>query len=160
MAVQGKRSAIIVGVSKYEKAELTDLRYTTSDARRLASVLEKYCGFRSEDIQLFCDDDDPADAAHPSRLATFADVHAATEDVSKKATGDDLVLFFFAGHGNEISGEPYLLTNDTRLNVISETAISVHTINKYLEASQASAKIRVFDACRAGFGTRTSGSTS
>ena len=157
MRTEGKRNAIIVGVSKYEKAELGDLRYTGNDARRLASVLEEYCGFPGDTIHLFCDDEG-ARAPRKPRAPTYADVLATTQEVSQRGDEDDLILFFFAGHGNEISGEPYLLMNDTRLNVINDTAISMRKINRYLEESRAKAKIRIFDACRAAFGARDLGS--
>lgn len=156
MQTEGKRNAIIVGVSKYEKAELGDLRYTGNDARRLASVLEEHCGFPRDNIHLFCDDEG-ARAPREPRAPTYADVLATTQEVSESAGEDDLILFFFAGHGNEISEEPYLLTNDTRLNVIDATAISVRKINRYLEQSRAKAKIRIFDACRATYGARDLG---
>lgn len=150
---EGKKYAIIVGVSKYEKAGLGDLRYSCRDARRLALVLQDHCGFVAENVRLFSDDEDsdlPGEAMAPA----FSDILEETKRAADTATEDDLILFFFAGHGNEISEKAYLLTNDTRLNVIDRTAIPLDAVNEYLEQSRAKCKVRIFDACRATFGER------
>jgi len=156
MGTSGKRTAIVVGVSNYEKAEVPNLVFTNKDARRLASVLMEFCDFAPDNVHLFCDDKHD-DSTLKWGAPTRSDVLAKTEAVCKTASDNDLVLFFFAGHGNELSREAYLFTNDTRRNVVDATAIRVRDINGYLEESRARCKIRIFDACRASFGARDVG---
>lgn len=148
MPEAGNRYAIVVGVSDYTKAEIADLQFAANDAARLARVLIEKAGFSAENVRLFCDGPD-AQLNMAARVPSHSDILAATAQFADCAKPEDLVLFFFAGHGNEISETPYLLTNDTRLSVIRDTALPVENIRDYLNRSAARCTIRLFDACRA-----------
>lgn len=145
MEISGKRYAIIVGVSNYSPEEhLKAIPYAMKDAERLSTILEEHCGFDEERIKLLTE---TVGAEAPTR----ANVLNSLKYVAKAAQPEDLVLVFFAGHGVEISSTPYVLTADTRMNVVRETAIEVSDINSILEESKAQCIVRVFDACRSPF---------
>lgn len=99
-------------------------------------MLIKHAGFPPENVRLFCDRPD-AEPIVPARVPGHSDILSATAEFGGSAKPEDLLLFFFAGHGNEISETPYLLTNDTRLNVIRDTALPAERIREYLDRSAA-----------------------
>ncbi|WP_145251928.1 caspase family protein [Aeoliella mucimassa] len=72
--------------------------------------------------------------------------------ISESATEEDELFLYIASHGVEISSVPYLLTADTRMNVVKETAIDTNEVNDILKASSARCVVRFFDACRSPFG--------
>ena len=146
----GKRYAVIVGISSYGDARQKDLRFTTNDAEDMYSVLLEAAGFAAENVSLFCDD--PSDKYRAiAKAPTRSDILSRVQSVTSQANENDLVLFFFAGHGAEISGSPYLITNDTRMNVVKSTALDVTEMNGYFMQSKALNVVRFFDACRSSF---------
>ena len=147
-----QRYGVIIGVSDYSKvAPNQDLRYTINDAERLYTVLKDKAGFAEGNLRLLCDRPGPRFqkvAIEPSR----SNVISVVEDIAQAAKADDLLLVYFTGHGAELSGHPYLFTNDTRLNVIDKTAVDVSALNNQLQNSKARCVLRVFDACRFAIG--------
>lgn len=74
---------------------------------------------------------------------------------------DDIVIFFFAGHGFSIDGKDYITARDTSLDNLN-TAISTDDIIDCIKKSGAGNAILVVDACRSyihrgigNFGERT-----
>ncbi len=144
----GMRRAVIVGVRDYSKAGTSDLKYTANDAARCAKALVEHCEFDAENVALF--HDGPSGTAGLTfRPPHRSDILATLEEFASNSGPGDMLVFFFAGHGGEISEKHYLLTNDTRLNVIDQTALDVRLINAAMEESKADFTIRFFDACRA-----------
>jgi uncharacterized caspase-like protein len=142
-----RRSAVIVGVSSYQDG-LGDLPNTRNDAERLARVLTERCQFDPNRVYLLIDNNEEGEESVPTKPNILNKI----EYLVKNATETDVILFFFAGHGTEVSGSPYLITADTRLNVLDETAINIAQLNDKLEKSKAQFVIRIFDACRNSFG--------
>lgn len=128
MNMTNARHGIVIGVSDYTKvAPNQDLRFTINDAERLYSVLSNKAGFNARHLHLLCDK--PSDvfkdvAREPSR----SNILSVVDEIAHQAAEDDLIMLFFAGHGAELAGCPYLFTNDTRLNVIAETAVDVRPV--------------------------------
>lgn len=60
---------------------------------------------------------------------------------------DDLVIFFFAGHGFSGEGKDYIAAKDTALDDL-ETAISTDEIINALKSSNAGTIVLIIDACR------------
>lgn len=71
--------------------------------------------------------------------------------VTSEIGNNDVVLFYFAGHGCELDKKPYLLTSDTRMNVAKDTAIPVESLNGILVETGARFLLRVYDCCRNPF---------
>lgn len=76
-------------------------------------------------------------------------------------TDDDVVIFFFAGHGFSVDGKDYITAKDTSLDNLN-TAISTDDIIENLKKSGAGNAIIIIDACRSdinrgvnNFGERT-----
>lgn len=148
-----KRYAIIIGVTNYTDAQIPPLQYTKNDAIRMADLLIRQGGFDQQRVYLLVNGIDegeelPVNAIPPSR----SDVLHRLTYAAKTAEQEDLILLFFAGHGTEVSTSPYLLTTDTKMDVLQETALKITLINEILEQSKASCIIKIFDACRSPFG--------
>jgi hypothetical protein len=142
--------AIVIGVASYEDEGIQNLRYTTNDAIRLAKVLSERSAYDKKRIYLLADAEKvplEVNVRKPTRSNIFDVIAYITKTASDKSE----ILFFFAGHGAEISKEPYLLTSDTKLNIVSKTAIDIREINSLLQESKAQCILKIFDACRSGF---------
>jgi hypothetical protein len=148
-----KRYAIIVGVTTYEDDQIASLQYTKNDAIRMADLLIQKGGFDRQRVYLLVngireDDRLPVDAMSPTRGELLHRIKYAADSAEK----EDLILLFFAGHGTEVSKNPYLLTSDTKMDVLQHTAVKVTDVNDLLEQSKARCVLRIFDACRSPFG--------
>ena len=144
-----KRYAVVVGVSDYDD-EIPELPNAKNDAYRLHSVLQEFSGFTSDQVYLLANGSDPS--SHTEVLSpTKPIVLQKLQYVCDNAGPDDLILLYFAGHGVEMSKTPYLITSDTRMDVLSETALDVGRLNAMLESSGCRCVLRFFDACRSPF---------
>lgn len=153
MNSSGKRRGVVIGISDYSQvAPNGNLRFTVNDAERFCNLLCSKAGFSEEDLQLLCDNPSEkhkAKAKPPSR----ANILSAINQIAEAAEENDMLVLFFAGHGVEIGGHPYLLSNDTKMDVVRDTAVDVSVLNGYLENTRAKCTLRIFDACRSGFST-------
>jgi hypothetical protein len=142
---ESKRYAVVVGVNDYTKSGANDLSFCAADAEAFYDALLTYCEYSPEHIVLFSDGSHQA-AQKPLR----SDILAAVSDMCTCATGSDSILFFFAGHGTRDASDSYLLTQEFKATIVSETSIPLETINDYFHKSQARLKMRFFDACHSG----------
>lgn len=148
MPAEEKRYPVIVGVSDYETDEqIANLPYAKNDAIRLHEGLMKYGGFEADRSYLLVNDIDQDNIISPTR----GNVFQRTKYVCETASENDLIFLFFAGHGAEISKNPYLLTADTMMDVLQQTAVKITDLNEMLEESKAKCIVRVFDSCRSPF---------
>jgi hypothetical protein len=151
MKISSKRRGVIIGISNYSQVSANNnLRFTINDAERFYSLLHSKAGFLEQDLQLLVDapsDEHKAHAKNPSR----ANILSAINQAASSAAEDDVLVVFFAGHGVEVGAHPYLLSNDTKMDVVRDTAVDISILNDYLEKSKARCTLRIFDACRSGF---------
>jgi hypothetical protein len=77
---------LIVGVADYPGGG--DLQYTDDDARDMRAALLQYANWEEANVHLLLDS-----------AATKAAIQAAIEQIGAAADADDVVLFFFSGHG-------------------------------------------------------------
>jgi uncharacterized caspase-like protein len=126
-----RRVALVVGNAGYQHA--TRLANPVNDARDMKVKLEAL-GF--EVVQ-----------ALDTTVDTF---DAAVADFERKATGADLALFFYAGHGLQFSGVNYLLPIDVRIDndsALRRRAVLAQEIIDKMERV-AKASLVFLDACR------------
>jgi hypothetical protein len=87
-AAGGKYYALLIGCSNYDDPAISDLGgLPTTDAENLAKVLKANYTFADENVKVLKD---------PTRR----DIVIALDDIAKKATSEDNVLIFYAGHGH------------------------------------------------------------
>jgi len=85
--VKGNRYAIVIGISDYP-GEGSDLNFADDDALLLAQVLKEKYHFPEENVFVFIDSEAQAEK-----------IFETINDLRKKVTQDDEIVFFFSGHG-------------------------------------------------------------
>lgn len=140
-AQQGRRVAIVVGISSYERlAPELQLDSARSEAARVAAALEQSANF--DEVRLLTD-----------ASATSVQLQAVMqEELSKTVQWKDLFLFYFVGHGvGGDYGEPRLLLYDTDPESIETTTVGVRDLAAQLQKwVPASRYVIVTDAAHEG----------
>ncbi len=127
----GKRVALVVGISAYPNAALPNPVNDADDVSRL--LKERLC---FDVIEV--------------RDATRAAFEHAIAEISRKAEGADVALFYYAGHGMQFQQTNYLLPIDASLSSEYEAIhgnISAQDVITTLEA-RAKVTLAFLDACR------------
>jgi len=131
--------AVLVGVNHYDDPFIASLKVCVDDVTAIHQTLaECYQAAR-----LLTD-------ATPEHLPTRANILSELSVVAQAASEDDLLLFYFSGHGMAQDGESYLLARDTKLAALKHTALAMKDIREIIEQSPAHAKVIVLDACHSG----------
>jgi uncharacterized caspase-like protein len=141
---KGRKFALLVGVSKYRYHDggLKDLAYAGADARAVRDFLVRPegGGFAPGDVVLLED-----------QGATIEAVRSALNGFLTKATAEDLVFIFIAGHGD---ADPYARQNlyfimhDTKLADMPSTALPMTELQDVLDQRVRARRVVVFvDTC-------------
>ncbi len=127
---KGRRIAIVVGVSSYDKlAPELQLDTPRAEAARVAAALEQAAGF--DEVRLLTD-----------ASATLGNITAVMqEELSKSVVYKDLFLFYFVGHGvGGDYGDPRLLFYDADPEALETTTFAVKELaanmQKWVPASR------------------------
>ena len=134
-----KAWAVLVGVNHYVDPYIAPLKVCVDDVTAIHQTLAG----RYQAARLLTD-------ATPEHLPTRANILGELSAVAQTADEDDLLLFYFSGHGMAEGGESYLLAQDTRLAALKHTALAMKDIREIIEQSPAHAKVIVLDACHSG----------
>lgn len=102
-AAEGRKWALLVGISKYLKIDHSPCPYAVSDAKEMEKTLISSCGYRKENVFLLT-----SDQSHES-LPDMRNIIKCLLDVSQKAAPEDSFIFFFSGLGMEMGNESFLL---------------------------------------------------
>ncbi|HOY30444.1 MAG TPA: caspase family protein [Bacteroidales bacterium] len=133
--------AVIVGISNYA-SEANQLHFAASDAKTVYDFLKSEAGggTPSSQMQLLLNEN-----------ATLVNINKAMNNVFSKAQSNDVIYFYFSGHGSK---EGYFVTSD-------EKALYYSIIEASFNASRAKNKICLADACYAGIykGVKTASTT-
>ena len=145
-----KRVALVIGNDDYQ--EVVKLQKAANDAQAMGDALESV-GFE----------------VHRAKNVVRRDMNFQLQTFYSKLQPGDEALFFYAGHGIEISGRNYLLPTDIpsakpgREDFIKSEAIPVDRILRSIRKRGTRVSIMVLDACRdnpfPSEGTRSLGGT-
>jgi hypothetical protein len=150
---------VAVGVSHY-KGESLRLRFASKDADDLSDALSAAAGKLlntdgRQHVKTYRFDTESGASGWPSK----SNIHAAFDSIAKKATADDIVIVFFAGHGMLRGGERnfYLVTAEAASleqaqSLPGEVAISTEELNAWLQKIKANKQLLILDACNSGQG--------
>jgi hypothetical protein len=127
-----KTWAIIIGVAAY--SHFQRLRYTDDDAYKLFAFLKSPEGGAIPDEQMSLMIDE---------LATKENIIKSLRDFSVKVGPDDILIFYFSGHGEK----DYLMPFDYD-GVYNK--LSYAEVNSLLQQTKAKHKICLTDACHSG----------
>lgn len=133
--------ALLVGVSEYEPG-LTPLPGSVRDVEAMRKILHhpKMGGF--EQVQTL---------TNPDPLVMQSEIEALFRDRAK----DDLVLFFFSGHGvKDDRGRLYFATRLTRKTergeLVRSTAVPANFIHDIMSNSRSKRQVVILDCCFSG----------
>jgi TPR repeat protein len=135
----GKKYAVVVGINRYEHANLPPLRYAVADAAELGQQLAKV-GY---DVTALTDDS----ATSPTK----ANIERASRSVLDKCRSGDTVIIAFAGHGMQFNNkeDAFFCPVDARpFGDRTESLVSLDQLYRNLDASHAGVQILLVDACR------------
>ncbi|GAB3515479.1 hypothetical protein GCM10027442_31370 [Emticicia fontis] len=139
--------ALIIGISDYKNKDIVDLKYAHEDAKLFFTYLQTfYSDFLKKG-------DERNYKVLLDSMATQTNVNEGLEWLLGKATNEnDLVIIYFAGHGNIERGDPYFYCHDASKINMNATAIPFSRINKdLLEYSKRKVQsIFIADACHSG----------
>gem|GEM_PF-2189815 len=130
------------GVSEYSDKSLS-LRYADKDAADLADAMKKVCAghYGAVHTRVFTNSE-----------ATVVSVGVAREFLDK-ATVDDTLILFIAGHGvhdRDKASTYYFLTHDTDLKQLEDTAVPFELFEQLLEEVKPRRKVFLMDTCESG----------
>jgi tetratricopeptide (TPR) repeat protein len=145
-AAGGKTYALLVGISKYAKPELS-LQFAHADAIDFGKLLQtpRAGPVAGDDIRLLTD----------AQATTAAIRNAFEEFLRRKAGKTDTVIILVAGHGRvETQGDKgaYIVTYDSDPENLKDTALGVPELQKlFAEQLQNVGRVVIFvDVCNAG----------
>lgn len=140
--------AIIVGISRYENEAIPSLQYAHRDAEAFAGYLRSHAGGNVPEKNL---------SVLIGEQATTAAVYMAMSNLMQKVQENDVVYFYFAGHGDmeniTIYKLGFLLTYNTPPNNYINNSIRMEDVNNFANTLSAGKKAKVVlitDACHSG----------
>jgi hypothetical protein len=146
-----EKYALIIGISRYRNNSrgVPNLEYADMDAKALYNFLQQpeAGGFARENMLLLSNED-----------ATLARIRNALTSFVARAAEDDLLLIFFAGHGDRdpyAEQNLYLIVHDTSVDAMPQTAFAMPELRRYIDQNVRSKRlILLLDACHsAGLST-------
>lgn len=135
------RWAMLVGVSDYRNAGLLSLSTTSSDARAIHALLlsDQRYGYEAAKTRMFIDSASRRD-----------DILGAIKSCAQAAGREDMLFFYFSGHGDLKDGDAILIPYDYNRAAPRDSAILIAEVTELMESSHARAKIIILDACHSG----------
>lgn len=132
--------AVIIGVSDYLYSDgfyITDLYYPDNDAIALDEKLAPLFG--ADHINLLTNSN-----------ATKAAIQNAIQTwLAPRENSDDIIIFFFAGHGCEYAGDYYISPYDV-LTTSYSNDISAEELSNWLSSLDSNNVIVILDSCHSG----------
>lgn len=138
----GRKFAVVLGVSKYKYNDvgLGNLNYADADAAALYQWLIDKGGFSPQNVLYLTNGD--------ATLSLFRD--SLTRFLSR-ASENDLVLFYFAGHGTPDPFAPknlYYLVHDSKVTDLKNTGMPMTDLKRIMDENLRSKRVIFFlDTC-------------
>jgi len=133
-----RNAALIVGMTKYDDSGLMKLSTPHPDINALASV------FRNSQLCSF-------DHIDTIENETVDKVRRAISRFVKARERDDLIVFYFSGHGlKDEEGTLYLAATDTEHDILSATAIPASFVDTEMKRSNSRRQLIILDCCYSG----------
>ncbi len=138
----GRRFAVVIGVSRYiyNDAGLGNLEYADDDAEAMNEWLKGKGGFTPDNILFMTNE-----------KATLNSVRDSLGRFLTKATENDLVLFFLAGHGTPDPFNPnelYYLVADSKVTDLKNTGLPMTELKRIIDRDLKSKRVVfLLDTC-------------
>jgi uncharacterized caspase-like protein len=133
-----KKAALIIGNRQYQDSRLAALTTPGHDAERLAAVLRDPEVSEFDDVSVMLDE--------PER-----ELRRAIARFFSGRTRDDLLLFYFSGHGvRDEDGALFLASADTDLDLLTATSVPASFVRQELDRSRSRRVVILLDCCNSG----------
>ena len=131
--------AVMVGISDYPGSG-NDLPLTAEDARKLQQALQRQGTLAPESITLI------------DGQATRAGLREAFQRVAAAAGPDDLFLFFYSGHGNQVRGQVSATEPDGKNETIEmvDGSITDNELSQMFQQVRSNTSLLILDSCFSG----------
>jgi tetratricopeptide (TPR) repeat protein len=134
----GRKLALLIGNSRYDDPGLARLETADVDVREIADVL------RAREIGEFDEVIELPDQG-------LAVVRRAIAQFFRQGKRDDLLVFYFSGHGvKDENGHLYLAVKDTELPLLAGTSIEAPYITAQMDGSNSRRQVLILDCCHSG----------
>ena len=134
------RYALIITNSWYNDSSFNHLRTPKADGEDIRNILinPEIAAFQSENVTLLHD--------QPSTV-----VRRAITDFFRNKKRDDLLFFYFSGHGVlDANSRLYFAVVDTERMYLTDSAIEAVRVDSKMKACRSQRKIVVLDCCHSG----------
>ncbi len=144
-----RRHALVIGINKYPRIRGANLRGARNDARLIDDVLGSCFGFPAANRLLLLD-----------RQATRAGIEAALDQIFDRIGENDLVTFFYSGHGSqvELPGASYesIVPHDSGRGQYPNRDLTDEEIDRWIQRLNRKTPhvTLIFDCCHCGTMTR------
>ena len=133
-----RKLALLIGNDEYNDARLNNLNAPLEDVKALEDVL------RRPDIGQF---DEVVALSNPPIGKVLRAISVLFADKRR----DDLLLFYFSGHGiKDHSGELFLSVKETEQTLLDGTAIPASLIKNIVNKSRSRRQVLILDCCHSG----------
>lgn len=138
MSKRGRNHAILIGSSQFgPKSGLTDLRCPLNDLDGMAAMLT------SSEFGLFGKDD-----LHVFPNQPHYEILPEIETVFATARPEDLLLFYYSGHGFcDASDRLYLATADSRRELLTSTWLPTERLRRMIDHHNRRRVVMILDCC-------------
>ncbi len=138
--ISGVTYCLIIAIENYNQSKhFKNVSYAAKDAKDLKETLLGL-GIYEEDVISLIDKD-----------ATFMAINTEIKQLSKRATKDDRIILFFAGHGVFVEEKNCIVPVDAYIANLKETCITIDSIMGQLKTSLSKKNILFLDCCHSGF---------
>ena len=144
------RWAIVVGIDQYANAEIPRLSGAVADAVAMKEAFQRYVEVPDSNLVLLTGE-------QATRSAITDALDRIRDEIRKKGAPDDLLLFFFAGHGVETADGHFLMGYDTQVRdrngQISEgetttSSLDAQRLTRTIESINVRHRVIMIDTCR------------
>jgi len=130
--------SLIIAVEEYQDKKIPPVRFAENDAKGIYDILKKLNYM--EENQIILTSQDTTKTIIESKLRIF----------TERASNEDKLLIFYAGHGFSKNNCNYLTCYDTQYNDLENTSIKLQDIFEYLKSCGSKRIIFFLDSCESG----------
>ena len=141
--------ALVVGIDDYIDDQVQNLQCCVNDAEYLSNILN--------DAKYTVALQTTKDHQNYKELPTKYLIESRLKNLCNIAGEKDIILVYFACHGERYGDNAYLYMHDTHVNSLENQGLSINSIEELLNSSKAKVKILILDACHIGTGRSQGG---
>lgn len=159
-SVRPMRTAIVIGINRYDDPAFADLSYAQRDAEAMRDVLLDPALGGFDEVRVLVGEEE----------TTQAHILATVGRVGNRTQRRDSLLVYFSGHGTlhipqpesgaapageppvALHPRPVLVARDTRLDALQSTGIDLIALGRQLQQIPARSKVLILDSCFSGEG--------